>query len=245
MKKVLLAICVASLSGLVFASDHGVHWGYEGEVAPENWGKLDSSYGLCSTGKNQTPIDISNTLDAEKPFIRFNYQNNGTEVINNGHTIQVNFQSGSSIVYRGTTYHLKQFHFHNPSENKIEGKSFPLEAHLVHADDNGNLAVIGVMFEIGKSNSTIANVWSKMPEQVDGKEVLTTPVNAKGLLPLHRDYYRFNGSLTTPPCTEGVTWIVMKNHLFISWDQLQQFAHVMDHPNNRPIQPVNARIIAR
>jgi carbonic anhydrase len=245
MKKTILAMTLVALSNVAFASGDGAHWGYEGAEAPEHWGTLHPDYALCSSGKNQTPIDIKNTLEAEKPLIKFNYQDNGTEVINNGHTIQVNFQPGSSMVYRGTTYHLKQFHLHNPSENTIDGKSFPMEAHLVHADDKGNLAVVGVMFEIGKANPAITNAWSKMPEKAGGKEALAFAVNAKALLPTHKDYYRFNGSLTTPPCSEGVTWIVMKNPMTISWDQLQQFAHVMEHPNNRPIQPVNSRPILR
>lgn len=245
MKKQLLALAIFALTGSAFADGHGVHWGYSGAEAPENWGKLSPEYGLCGTGKNQSPIDISGTLNAKTPAITFHYQANGGEVINNGHTIQVNFSAGSDMVLNDTTYHLKQFHFHAPSENHIDGKSYPMEAHLVHADDKGNLAVIGVMFRVGDANKTLTDIWAKMPEKADGKNALDAAVNAMTLLPKHQGYYRFNGSLTTPPCSEGVIWMVMKHAMTVSQEQVDQFSKLMGVDNNRPVQPVNARPVLR
>lgn len=246
MKKTLLSLALLSVSSFAFASGHGPHWGYQGEDGAENWGKLHPDFALCATGKNQSPIDITNTLDADTPTITVNYVANGNEVLHNGHTIQVNFAAGSSITLRGNTYQLKQFHFHTPSENLIDGKSYPLEGHLVHADDKGNLAVIGVMFNVGEVNPVLTAAWQNMPNKADTKNTIATPVNALGLLPNNQDYYRFNGSLTTPPCSEGVTWIVMKDAMTASQAQINQFVGAMGHTaNNRPVQPVNARPVLK
>ena len=245
MNTTLLALAITVVASPVFADGHGTHWGYTGAESAENWGKLSPEFGLCGTGKNQSPIDITGTLDAKTPAIHFQYQANGGEVINNGHTIQVNFAAGSDMVMNGTTYHLKQFHFHAPSENHIDGQSYPMEAHLVHADDKGNLAVIGVMFNIGEENKTIANIWAKMPEKADGKNALESAVSAMNLLPKNHGYYRFNGSLTTPPCSEGVTWMVMKRPMTVSQAQIDQFSKVMGVANNRPVQPINARSVLK
>jgi carbonic anhydrase len=243
LKKILWTLALVSSS--VLADGHGPHWGYAGAESAENWGKLSPEFGLCSTGKNQSPIDVNNTIDSKLAPISFKYQANANEVINNGHTIQVNVAAGSDMVFNGNTYHLKQFHFHAPSENLIDGKSYPFEAHLVHADDKGNLAVIGVMFKIGEANKTITDIWAKMPDKADGKNPLDVAINAMSLLPKQRSYYRFNGSLTTPPCTEGVTWILMKHPVTISQEQVDQFSKVMGVANNRPVQPVNARPVLK
>lgn len=245
MKKTVLSLALVAMSAPVLADGHGTHWGYAGAESPENWGKLSPEFGLCSTGKNQSPIDITHVLDAKTPALSFRYQANGGEVINNGHTIQVNFSAGSDMILDGTTYHLKQFHFHSPSENLIDGQSYPLEAHLVHADDKGNLAVIGVMFKAGEANPAIANIWAKMPDKADGKNPLEASVNAMSLLPKHYGYYRFNGSLTTPPCSEGVIWMVMKYPMTVSQEQVDQFSKLMGVANNRPVQPVNARPVLK
>lgn len=165
------------------------------------------------------------------------------QLVNNGHTIQADYHPGSTLVVDGKVFHLKQFHFHSPSENLIGGTSFPMEAHFVHADSNGNLAVVAVMFETGAANKEIADLWSQMPEAAGGKEVLASAVKATDLLPEDRDYYRFNGSLTTPPCSQGVIWLVMKQPLPISAGQVNQFSAVMGGPNNRPVQPLNARMV--
>lgn len=217
------------------------HWGYTGEGAPEHWGQLSPDYAICGSGKNQSPIDLDNFVEAELADISFAYSAGGQELINNGHTIQVNFAPGSSVSLDGQNFALKQYHFHSPSENTIQGQSFPLEVHLVHADAAGNLAVIAVMFSEGDENPALSQAWSLMPSQAGDKVALTTPVSAAEILPQDHSYYRFNGSLTTPPCSEGVRWLVMKTPVSVSAEQVKKFAELMQHPNNRPVQPVNAR----
>ena len=224
-----------------FASEPA-HWEYAGATGPAHWAELSPNYHACA-GANQSPIDLVGMVDADLPPIRFDYSATGTEVVNNGHTIQVAFASGSSIDLDGRTFALRQFHFHAPSENLVAGESFPMEAHLVHADSDGKLAVIAVMFSLGEANAALAEAWAKMPE-APGRNTLPTAISATDILPAERGYYRFNGSLTTPPCSEGVRWLVMKEPVSFSAAQLQRFTRTIA-PNNRPIQPLNARVVLR
>ena len=240
MKSAALVSGILFATGLAWAGDKS-HWEYSGHAGPEHWGELSPEFSLCGSGRNQTPIDLDAMIEAELAPIEFKYQAAGHEVINNGHTIQVNFESGSSIVIDGRQFDLKQFHFHAPSENHIKGRSYALEGHLVHADKDGNLAVVAVMFETGAANEVIGQAWKVMPEKAGDKSALGAKVSAEGLLPVQRDYYRFNGSLTTPPCSEGVRWLVMKEAMTASEAQIEHFAHVMHHPTNRPLQPLFAR----
>ncbi len=221
-----------------------VHWEYNGAGAPSNWGDLKPEFHTCKDGVNQSPIDLKGFVDAKLPELAFDYKSASTEILNNGHTIQVNIAGGSTIEIDGIKFELKQFHFHTPSENNINGKSFPLEAHFVHASKDGELAVVALMFEEGDENKMLGKLWAKMPMKSGEKSKLEI-ADVTSLLPKDRDYYRFNGSLTTPPCTEGVRWIVLKKSTTLSKAQADKFAKVMVHPNNRPIQPVNARIIAK
>jgi carbonic anhydrase len=236
---------VMLLAGMLLASCSaysaaGAHWAYSGAEGPENWANLSPDYGACS-GKNQSPIDLTGFVEGDLRPIHFSYQAGGKEILNNGHAVQVNYAPGSKIELDGHVFELKQFHFHAPSENHIDGKSFPMEAHLVHSDEDGNLAVVAVMFEEGVANTALEAAWAEMPEKEGDKHALADPVAAESLLPADRDYYRFNGSLTTPPCSEGVWWLVMKTPVSVSKEEIEHFAHVMHHPNNRPVQPVNAR----
>ncbi len=226
------------------AEAHKVHWGYEGESAPSHWGDLDPKFKMCKLGQNQAPINLTGFVESDLPALTYNYNIQSSEILNNGHAIQVNVKDGSSIVIDGITFHLKQFHFHTPSENNINGKSFPLEAHFVHASDNGELAVVAVMYNEGEENKALAELWAKMPMHPGDKSAIDAKSLA-ALLPQDKDYYRFNGSLTTPPCTEGVRWIVLKKPLTLSKEQVEKFAKTMGHPNNRPVQPVNARVILK
>ena len=244
MKLAFLA-AAALLSGCAHTTKQAAHWGYLGDEGPERWGEISHEFAICSSGKNQSPIDLANFIKADLPPLAIDYQVAGNEILNNGHTIQINNAPGSRFSVDGHSYELKQFHFHAPSENLIDGKSHPMEAHLVHADSSGKLAVIAVMFEEGKENPSIAQAWSKMPKQVSEKFALTPSVAAEGILPPKRRYYRFNGSLLTPPCSEGVLWLVMKDPVTVSKSQIEEFEHVMHHPNNRPVQPVNARALLR
>ncbi len=195
-------------------------------------------------GKNQSPVNLTAALDAPLPDLQLQYGATMNEVVNNGHTIQVNSQPGSVMALEGKEYALKQVHFHTPSENHIEGRSFPMEAHFVHADAQGNLVVVGVMFAPGlDDNPALAAYWRHMPTAQGGHSALKTPQNAGDLLPASRAaYYRFNGSLTTPPCSEGVKWVVLKSPVKASEAQIDRFRKVIGE-NNRPIQPLNARVI--
>jgi carbonic anhydrase len=247
-KAMFLVVGLTFLSGVAYgtgeAPGHGTHWGYKGEIGPDRWTTLKPEFSACS-GKNQSPINLTGMIEAEMKPVQFSYKAGGHEVINNGHAIQVNFEAGSSILVDGIQFDLKQFHFHSPSENQINGKSFPLEAHLVHSDKDGNLAVVSVVFDGGKANSVVGAVWDQMPKAEGGKKPLPGKVAATGLLPGKRDYYRYNGSLTTPPCTEGVRWIVMKAPMTVSNQQIDDFKATLGFANNRPVQPVNSRMILK
>ncbi len=236
------ALALLCTTGLTFAGD-AHHWGYSGHAGPEHWGEIDPAFSVCQTGKAQTPIDLVGTADADLPHVVFHYRAGGHDEVHNGHTIQVDYDEGSSIEFDGRQYWLKQFHFHTPSENHVNGKAFPMEAHLVHADAEGHLAVIAVMFEEGPENLALATPWAAMPMTPGHTEHLAMKASAEALLPANRDYYSFEGSLTTPPCTEGVAWIVMKHPVSASHGQIVKFARAMGHPNNRPIQPLNARVV--
>lgn len=243
MNKTLFAAGMLLLSSTAFSAE-GVHWEYSGEAGPDNWAKLSPEFSACA-GKNQSPINLTGFIEAELDPITFNYKAGSSEILNNGHTVQVNAVPGSSITIDGVQFELKQFHFHAPSENLIDGKSYPLEAHLVHADKNGNLAVVAVMFTEGEKNRALEKAWGQMPQEAGGKQMLASSISPLEILPPHRNYYRFNGSLTTPPCSEGVRWLVIKHTASASKEQIEKFAHVMHHPNNRPVQPVNARPVLK
>jgi carbonic anhydrase len=221
------------------------HWGYSGEAAPENWSKLDPKFAACAAGRNQSPIDLTGLIEADLKPLKLDYKAGASDIVNNGHTVQVDYAPGSSLIVDGRRFELKQFHFHAPSENRIGGEQFPLEGHLVHADKDGNLAVVAVMFREGAANPTLAKLWEKMPAKAGDKAALPAGLSASSLLPGERDYYRFNGSLTTPPCSEGVWWLVMKRTVTASKAQVEQFAKTVGFANNRPAQPVNARPVLR
>ncbi|MCP4406240.1 MAG: carbonic anhydrase family protein [Gammaproteobacteria bacterium] len=246
MRRTLLTLLgsIILTSGTVVAGEK-THWEYTGDSGPKNWGTLDEKFKACATGRNQSPIDLNNFIEADLKTIDFNYTTQATEILNNGHTIQANYAPGSKIKVDGIDFELKQFHFHTPSENHIEGQSFPMEAHLVHADSDGNLAVIAIMFSEGENNAAIGKLWSSMPEHAGDKQSLKGKVSAIDLLPKDHDYYRFNGSLTTPPCTEGVRWLVMKNPVNVSKEQVKTFSDIMHHANNRPIQGTFARPVLK
>jgi carbonic anhydrase len=247
MKNLLTIVIVLLISSFAYAGQgtegQGAHWGYTGHQGAEHWGNLSPEFSACSEGKNQSPIDLTDIIEADLEPIEIQYEAGGKDVINNGHTIQVNFTPGSKISVDGHAFELKQYHFHAPSENQINGKSYPMAAHLVHADEAKNLAVVTVLFVEGEANPSIASVWSYMPGIEGGRQNLPSGVSAEGILPASRDYYRFNGSLTTPPCTEGVLWLVVKKPVTVSKDQIGKFVKVMKHPNNRPIQAINARAV--
>lgn len=242
MRKNLLAMMALLASTSAFAGGH-THWTYSGAEGPEYWGELSPAFRACGEGRNQSPINLTGLIEADLSPITFDYQEGVSGIVNNGHTVKLDYKAGSSITVDGHRFELKQFHFHAPSENRINGKSFPMEAHLVHADKDGNLAVVAVMLEAGKANPALAKAWAHMPEKAGEPMNLPLHISAEALLPANRDYYRFNGSLTTPPCSEGVLWLVMKEPVTASGEQIERFRHVMHHDNNRPVQALNARAV--
>ncbi|SFV52907.1 Carbonic anhydrase [hydrothermal vent metagenome] len=233
------------LASSLFGGVHHSHWGYTGHNDPAHWGDLDPKYAECKLGGSQSPININKDIIVETKGlapINFHYTTSAASVINNGHSVQVNIKPGSFIKIDGKEFELKQFHFHTPSENQIDGKNFPLEAHFVHQAKDGTLAVVAVMFENGKENAIINKIWKKMPHKAGEKVACGLPAEMiNALLPKDKAYYRFDGSLTTPPCSEGVRWFVLKDYSEVSQDEVNEFLHTLHHPNNRPVQPINAR----
>lgn len=241
----LLAIGVGSLMSLQACA---ATWGYSGAHGPEHWAELSPEYQLCGTGRNQSPVDVRDSLDTDLEPIAFHYQQGLRDIVNNGHTVQVDVQPGSYVMVDGNRYELKQFHFHAPSENHVDGQAFPMEGHFVHADKDGNLAVVAVMFTEQGDSQALQKIWGQLPAQEGEKHMLdaTDLPGPMALLPSDQDYYRFNGSLTTPPCSEGVLWLVMKNPVAVSAQQVEAFrAALGSHDNNRPIQPLNARAVLK
>jgi len=226
------------------SQEHTSHWGYTGHNDPSHWGNISPKYRECSQGKNQSPINITaqDSVHANLKSIGFTYNTNSNSVINNGHTVQVNIDQGSNISIDNKSFELKQFHFHTPSENEIGGKHFPLEAHFVHVDKNGDISVVAVMFKEGATNQALENIWKNLPLKEGEKIALSlSSQQINAILPADKSYYRFSGSLTTPPCTEGVRWFLLKKPVSISKEQVEKFLNTMNHPNNRPIQNINAR----
>lgn len=225
------------------AHDETAHWSYAGESGPQAWGNLKPDFNTCATGKRQSPINIedSNTLQGPAEPVQFAYTPSNGTVVNNGHTIQVDVQGENTITVRNSTYRLLQLHFHTPSEEQINSKSFPMVAHLVHKNAEGQLAVVAVLLDEGAASPFIDKVWTYMP--LDANDSVRMPsdlLNASELLPTDQRYYQFMGSLTTPPCSEGVLWMVLKQPVTISKEQYRLFTQL--YPNNaRPVQPVNAR----
>jgi len=220
------------------------HWGYSGEVSPAHWGELDEKFKMCAEGKQQTPINIVPTKDIDLPKLDLQYTKASESVVNNGHTVQVNIQAGDTLTIDGVPYELKQFHFHTPSENHINGKSFPLEAHFVHATKDGKLAVVAVLFKEGAMNPTLTKIIKKFPlEKNKPTKLNLSKEYIDVVMPQNKDYYKFMGSLTTPPCSEQVKWFVLKEPQTASKAQIEAIHKEIGMENNRPIQPTNGREI--
>ncbi|WP_145573267.1 carbonic anhydrase [Yersinia alsatica] len=240
--KLVLAILIMASFSLQANEHHG--WGYEGKEAPENWGKLSPEFHMCQDGQNQSPVDIHGALHSNLAPLVVQYITEPQNIINNGHTLQINVAKGDTIEIDGELFTLQQFHFHVPSENEINGQQFPLEAHLVHMNDQGELLVVAVMFNVGAANPELNKAWGQIPEKLNQQVALKEALNLNALLPTDKHYYRFSGSLTTPPCSEGVRWLVMKNPLTVSAEQITQFKSAIHHDaNNRPIQQYHGRVI--
>ena len=219
------------------------HWGYDGKGAPQNWGELTPEFAACAGGKRQSPIDIQDGARLDLEPIKFDYRPSPLRIIDNGHTVQVNFAEGSSINVSGVRYDFKQFHFHKPSEERVNGKAYDMVVHLVHQSNDGRLAVVAVLMEAGLPNAFIGSLWPHLPLE-SGREISLPEVmvDLNNLLPDSRNYYAFMGSLTTPPCTEGVLWLVMKSPVSVAAEQVGIFGKLYSM-NARPVQPANGRLI--
>ena len=224
------------------ANAPAVVWDYTGRGSPDAWGRLKPEFATCANGTRQSPIDIRDGIKVELAPIRFDYQPGAFGVIDDGHTVQVNVAPGSSIEVLGRRYALVQFHFHRPSEERIDGKPFDMVVHLVHRDSEGRIAIVAVLLERGSAQKVVQNVWNNLPLEQGVELAAPGALNPNELLPDERSYYTYMGSLTTPPCSEGVLWMVMKTPVPISAEQIAVFAHL--YPMNaRPIQPAGGRLI--
>ena len=237
----VLILIFLMLAPTTAGASEGVHWGYEGETGPEHWGELSPDYATCSQGMEQSPVDIPAAAPVNPSGLRLEYQPSALNIVNNGHSIQVNYDPGSSLEVDGATYPLVQSHLHGLSEHTLNGAQTDMELHLVHKDAGGHMAVVGVMIAEGAQNPAYEPILANMPAEEGEAEVISgVTVNAADLLPADRSYYRYNGSLTTPPCTEGVKWFVMAAPVELSTSQIAAFRSIYDN-NYRPVQPLNAR----
>ena len=238
-----LCLLAASRQGAEAQAVHTApHWDYTGAAAPERWGNLSPDFRVCSLGMEQTPVDLTGAIRAEAGAVEPNFQPMPLRIVNNGHTIQVNCPPGSTTKINGATYDLAQFHFHHPSEHLLNGSRFDLECHFVHRNAAGDLAVVGVFLRPGAANAALEPIWQAMPAK-EGPEVQTAAtIRPADLLPRDRAYFRYFGSLTTPPCSEGVLWTVYRDPIEISREQVVRFAQLFP-ANARPVMPLNRRFL--
>jgi carbonic anhydrase len=223
---------------------HGApHWSYEGATGPANWGDLDAADKVCAIGSQQSPIAIEGSIPAELPPLKLDWKRQADAIVNNGHTIQLNFDDGGALKVGPDSYKLVQFHFHHPSEHLIDGKPAAMEIHFVHRNEAGKLAVIGVLVKPGKPNSAFAKIIAAAPASA-GEPVKAPGADPRGLLPKSRGYYYYSGSLTTPPCSETVEWIVLKQPIEVAESDIAAFAKL--YPMNaRPVQQIDRRFVLR
>lgn len=234
------------------ALHEGPEWHYEGAEGPEAWGHLDSAWNVCGAGKSQSPIDLSSAEAVSLPALRTGFgpaelrivhHEHVADAINNGHTIQVNYTDGDTLLLGDTSFLLRQYHFHAPSEHTLDGRHFPMEMHLVHQSDDGALAVVGVFIAEGAHNAGFDPIWEHLPDHRGvERHHPSVRVDVNELLPASHRSYRYEGSLTTPPCSEGVHWIMLAEPIEMSAVQIGDFVSLLGH-NNRPTQPLAGRVI--
>jgi carbonic anhydrase len=234
------------------APAHGAHWSYEGATGPAHWAELDPDCEVCKEGQAQSPIDLVTAavqagspanLDYGNTSLRVEQHEHVASLVDNGHTIQVTVEEGSTFTTSHGTYQLKQFHFHTPSEHTIDGRSFPMEVHFVHQSADGRLAVVGIFFVEGAANANLAKLIAHFPAgSGQSAELPAEKIDLDLHLPKDRTAYTYMGSLTTPPCSEGVEWYVLREPVPASREQLEAFAARL-HQNHRPVQPLNGRTV--
>ena len=226
-------------------AQNGAPWSYYGKTGPLEWGRLDPAYRACSEGHAQSPVDIRGAhLNKSLPAIEFHYMGTSVELENTGNTVRVYPKAGSYIVYDGVRYDLKQFHFHHPSEEAVRGKLTDMVVHLVHESADGKSAVLAVRLSIerGEPNAILAALWPSLPAKTGGKEKIDEMINPGGFLPGDRGYWTYMGSLTAPPCSEGVRWFLFEDVLSMSRAQLRAFTAIFPM-NSRPLQDLHGRRI--
>lgn len=234
-----LALCpICAPAG--FAAD-GAHWSYEGPGGPSHWGDLDAASKVCSIGSQQSPIDIQSSIGAKLPPLQIAWPKKPDMIVNNGHTIQINADAGNSVTVGSDKYDLLQYHFHHPSEHLIGGKNFPMEVHFVHRNAGGNLAVVGALMTAGKANPAFAQIVAAMPPK-EGAPVKMAAADPNQMLPAKRGYYRYSGSLTTPPCSEVVNWLLLREPIQVAKADIDAFAKLFPM-NARPAQKDNRRFV--
>jgi carbonic anhydrase len=237
--------CVLALAAAAAAQEqHPAHpWDYGKLHGPSHWGESEPGFAQCSNGHHQSPIDIRNPQKADLPPIQFHYKPSTLDIIDNGHTIMINYGPGSFIFVGGKKYELKQFHFHRPSEEKINGKAYEMTVHLVHADQQGKLAVVAILLQNGEDNPLVHELWNDLPKANDKEEHFSNiQIDVARLLPANRGYYTFDGSLTTPPCSEGVMWYVLKHPVTVTAAEIEQFSKLY-RDNARPTQLLYGRVV--
>ena len=248
MRKLLIAFLTISFTGFAqqpaTPAPAGADWGYYGKKGPSGWGHLDPAYSACSKGKEQSPIDIRGAkVDKTLQPIEFHYLSGPVTIVNTGHTVRINVAPGSYILSSGKRYDLVEFHFHHPAEDLVDGKLSDLVIDLVHKNAAGELSIIGVRVNEGRVNGALAALWPSLPATTGTPVSIQEPFDPLGLLPADHSYWSYLGSITVPPCTEGVHWLFMQTPTELSQDQLEAFAKL--YPNNaRPIQPTHGRKIA-
>ena len=224
------------------ANAHAAHWSYGGDGGPGAWGQLKPEFATCANGTRQSPIDIRSGVKVDLEPIQFDYRPTGFSVIDNGHTIQVNLAGGNSIEVQGRRFDLLQFHFHRPSEERVNGRQFDMVAHLVHKDPEGKLAVVAVLLDRGAAQPLVQTVWNNLPLEKGTEQVVRAEMDMNHLLPADRRYCTYMGSLTTPPCSEGVLWMVLQQPMPVATEQVNVFSRL--YPMNaRPIQQAAGRLI--
>lgn len=221
-------------------------WSYDGAKGPGHWAQLDSGYAICASGKRQSPIDIRETKKAKLPALRFAYMSGPVNIVNNGYVaVRVDYKPGNGniLTVGGKRYELTQFHFHHPGEEKIDGKSADMVLHLMHQAADGEIVGVAVPLIRGKANAAIAQLWDHMPQNPGPYHVVPgLSVDPAGMLPTRLSYYRYDGSVSAPPCNEPVTWFVLKTPVEISADEIAAFAELYPH-DVRPVQPLNGRVV--
>lgn len=238
-----MVLCTISPLALQ-AAEGGASWAYEGENGPAHWGDLSPDYVQCKVGVNQSPIDIVTPLQADLPLLELDYKGNSIDLVNNGHTAQVNVEPGNYLRVGGEAFELLQFHIHVPSEHRIDGKQFTMEVHYVHSNAKGQLAVVALLFNEGQNHPNLEKYIDTIPSEINTPVPLKAPLAEMMVMEMDKEYYRYNGSLTTPPCSEGVRWFVLKNPGTIATAQRNRFNDLIGDDARGP-QPVNARPVLR